>query len=61
MFSEKSFPVNSQTFPFFLVMKEEDSKSNEFQVIKLISYNVPQYVEYVLAPQKEFGQPKMTW
>ena len=39
----------------------QDPKSNYLKVIKLIRYHLPPIVKHVLAPQNDFGMPKITW
>ena len=59
-FKEK-FPNNPVFADFFPELTDQDPKSNYPKVIKLIRYHLPPIVKHVLAPQNDFGMPKITW
>ena len=59
--SRKKFPNNPVFADFFPELTDQDPKSNYLKVIKLIRYHLPPIVKHVLAPQNDFGMPKITW
>ena len=59
-FKEK-LPNNFVFADFFPDLTDQDPKSNYLKVIKLIRYHLPPIVKHVLAPQNDFGMPKITW
>ena len=59
-FKEK-FPNNPVFADFFPELTDQDPKLNYPKVIKLIRYHLPPIVKHVLAPQNDFGMPKITW
>ena len=59
--SRKKFPNNPVFADFFPELTDQDPKSNYPKVIKLIRYHLPPIVKHVLAPQNDFGMPKITW
>ena len=59
-FKEK-LPNNFVFADFFPDLTDQDPKSNYLKVIKLIRYDLPPIVKHVLAPQNDFGMPKITW
>ena len=59
-FKEK-LPNNPVFADFFPELTDQDPKSNYLKVIKLIRYHLPPIVKHVLAPQNDFGMPKITW
>ena len=46
---------------FFPELTDQDPKSNNLKEIKLITYHLPHIVKHVLAPQNDFGMPKINW
>jgi len=59
-FKEK-LPNNFVFAHFFPDLTDQDQKTNYLKVIKLIRYHLPPIVKHVLAPQNDFGMPKITW
>ena len=59
--SRKKFPNNPVFADFFPELTDQDPKSNYPKVIKLIRYRLPPIVKHVLAPQNDFGMPRITW
>merc|ERR1711951_286548 len=59
--SRKNSQIISFFTDFFPDLTDQDPKSNYMEVIKLIRYHLPLIVKHVLAPQNDFGMPKITW
>ena len=59
--SRKNSQIISFLPIFFPDLTDQDPKSNYLKVIKLIRYPLPLIVKHVLAPQNDFGMPKITW
>ena len=59
--SRKNSQIISFLPVFFPDLTDQDPKSNYLKVIKLIRYHLPPIVKHVLAPQNDFGMPKITW